>query len=414
MLIMAIFVLLVFIYSLISRRLEQTVFTAPIVFTAVGILLVRALPVLGELEADRKTFLLIAEIGLVLTLFSDATRINLQVLKSNESLPVRLLSIGMLPTILLGAIGAVIIFPQLSLWEASILAAILAPTDAGLGEVVVSSPRVPVRIRQALSVEAGLNDGLSVPFLMCFIALAEVGTEGAGAVLMRFVIEQLGFGALVGALIGLAGGWLLGLAKRKEWMSESLQPLGLVALPILCVIGSEPIGASMFIAGYVAGMAVQIGFREAAKQSVEFTEGWGRLLDFFVFFLFGMLTARVLEQFSMPLVVYAVMSLTVVRMLPVAIALIGMRLSMATTVFMGWFGPRGLASIVLGLVYLEQESHLPGESTIRLAVMAAVLLSIFAHGLSSLPGIGLYARKIATLDATAPEHLEVVAPEPFS
>jgi NhaP-type Na+/H+ or K+/H+ antiporter len=271
-----------------------------------------------------------------------------------------------------------------------------------------------VRIRQALNVEAGLNDGLSVPFLMCFIALAEVGTKGAGAVLMRFIVEQLGFGALVGIVIGLTGGWLLGMAKRKAWMSESLQQLGLVALPILCVIGSEPIGASMFIAGYVAGIAVQIGFREAAEHSVEFTEGWGRLLDFFVFFLFGMLVARAMRDFTPALALYAMLSLTVVRMLPVAVALIGTRLNYATVLFMGWFGPRGLASIVLGLVYLEQESHLPGESTIRLAVMATVLLSIFAHGLSSLPGIGLYARKIAALGASAPEHQEIVDAKPLS
>jgi sodium/hydrogen antiporter len=405
MIIIAVFVVLIFLYSVVSSRLERTIFTAPIVFTAAGVLLMLALPVLGEFEAERKAFLLIAEVGLVLTLFVDATRINLEVLKGNESLPIRLLGFGMLPTILLGAIGAAIVFPGLSLWEASILAAILAPTDAGLGEVVVNSPRVPVRIRQALSVEAGLNDGLSVPFLMLFIALAQVGTKGAGAVLMRFVVEQLGFGALVGVVIGLAGGWLLGLARRKGWMAESLQQLGLVALPLLCVMGSEPVGGSMFIAGYVAGIAVQVGFREAAEESVEFTEGWGRLLDFFVFFLFGMLVARAWQQFGLPLVAYALISLTVVRMLPVAIALIGTRLSTATVVFMGWFGPRGLASIVLGLVYLEQESHLPGESTIRLAVMATVLLSIFAHGFSAMPGIGLYSRKIATLDAAAPEHL---------
>jgi NhaP-type Na+/H+ or K+/H+ antiporter len=145
-----------------------------------------------------------------------------------------------------------------------------------------------------------------------------------------------------------------------------------------------------------------------SEESLEFTEGWRRLLDFFVFFLFGMLVALAWKEFSMPLLVCAAISLTVVRMLPVAISLIGTRLSAATAVFMGWFGPRGLASVVLGLVYLEQESHLPGESTIRLAVMATVLLSIFAHGFSAMPGIGLYARKIATLDVAAPEHLAVV------
>lgn len=409
--VIAAFFLVVFLYSVVSGKLERSVLTAPIVFTATGLLLVFGLPVPSEWEADRKLLLLLAEIGLVLTLFTDATRINLQVLKTGGKLPIRLLSIGMLLTILLGAVAAAVLLPGLSILEACILACILAPTDAGLGEIVVNSPRVPVLIRQALSVEAGLNDGLCVPFLMFFIALADSGAGGGtGRVLTRFVVEQLGFGALTGLAIGLSGGWLLGRASRMGWMEQTLKQLGLVALPLLCAVGSEAVGASMFIAAYVAGLAVQNGFREAGDCGVEFTEGWGRLVDFFVFFLFGMFVARALDRLDIALAAYAVVSLTAVRMIPVALALAGTRLSAATVLFMGWFGPRGLASIVLGLVYLEQESHLPGEPLIRLAVMMAVLVSIFAHGISTLPGTALYGRKIASLDTAAPEHRAAANP----
>ena len=136
-------------------------------------------------------------------------------------------------------------------------------------------------------------------------------------------------------------------------MADSLEQLGLVVLPLLCMLASEEVGASMFIAAFVAGLAVQVGFKDAAKQSVEFTEHWGQVFNFSVFFLFGLLVARDWLQFNALHAVYAILSLTVVRMLPVAIALIGTRLSRATVLFMGWFGPRGLASIVLGLVYLE-------------------------------------------------------------
>ncbi len=406
MIIIAAFVLLIFLYSLASKRLEHTILTAPVVFTSAGILLMLTLPVEGELQAYRESLLMFAEVGLVLLLFSDASRINLRILKHN-TLPVRLLCIGMPLTILLGAIGAVMVFPQLSVWEAGILAAILAPTDAGLGAVIVRSPRVPARIRQALSVEAGLNDGLSVPFLLFFIDLASTGTKGTGWVLVRFMVEQLGFGALVGLVVGLAGGWLLGNARRKGWMAESLQQLGLVALPLLCVVGSEPIGASMFIAAYVAGLAVQIVFKEAGEQSLEFTEGWGELFNFFVFFLFGMFAARALHQVNLTYIAYGVISLTAVRMLPVVVSLIRTGLSTATVIFIGWFGPRGLASIVLGLVYLEQESHLPGELVIQVAVMVTVFLSVFGHGFTTLPGISLYAREIAALDTAAPEYQAV-------
>ncbi len=397
----AVFVLLVFAYSLVSRRLEQTALTAPIVFTGAGMLIFHAL---GLPAWERALLLRLAEGGLVLILFTDASRTDLRILRGIRNLPTRLLSTGMLLTILLGALAALLVFDQMSLWEAGILAAILAPTDAGLGQVIVSSPRVPLRIREALNVEAGLNDGLSVPFLMFFIALSAKATQSPHGALARFVVEQLGFGTSVGLGIGLIGGALLGFARQKEWMAESLQQLALVTLPLLCAIASEPIGASMFIAAFVAGLVVQVGFPEAGKHSVEFTDDWGQLLAFIVFFLFGMFVAQAWREFTLATVIYAVLSLTAVRMLPVAIALVGTRLSRATVLFMGWFGPRGLASIVLGLVYLEQETHLPGEATIRLCVMITVLLSIFAHGLSAAPGIDLYTRTIAALDAGAPEH----------
>ena len=401
---LALFVLLLFIFSLVSRQLERTIVTAPIVFTLSGMLIFPALPWIMSAGFNKNVFLCLAEIGLVLLLFTDASRTELDILRSVGSLPVRLLSIGMLLTIALGAVVARLVVPQLSVWEAGILGAILAPTDAGLGQVVVNSPRVPMRIREALNVEAGLNDGLSVPFLLFFMTLAAARIEGGEASLMQFIVEQLGFGVLVGVAIGLGGGWLMGFARRKESVADSFQQIGVVALPLLCLVLSEMVGASMFIASFVAGLSVQVGFKDAGKHSVEFAEEWGQLFNLSVFFLFGVLVVRDWSQFSEESWLYAVLSLTVVRMLPVAIALIGTRLSAASVVFMGWFGPRGLASIVLGLVYLEQEMHLPGEPAIRSAVMVTVLLSIFAHGLSAMPSIGLYTRKIASLTAAAPEH----------
>jgi sodium/hydrogen antiporter len=403
MILLAVFIALIFLYGLFSARLEKTVLTAPILFTSAGLIALLLVPELRERRANQELFLRLAEVGLVMLLFTDASRTNLQVLNHIRNLPVRLLSTGMLLTIFLGALVALAVFPQLSIWEAGILSAILAPTDAGLGQIIVTSPLVPMRIRQALNVEAGLNDGLSVPFLMFFIALSASGGSSHDASLPRFMLEQLGYGAGVGVGVGLAGGWLLGLSHRRHWIAESFHQLALVALPLLCMVASEAVGASMFIAAFVAGLAVQVGFKEAGKHSIEFTEEWGQLLNLLVFFLFGLLVARDWQHFTARVVLYALLSLTVVRMLPVAIALIGTRLSMATVLFMGWFGPRGLASIVLGLVYLEETAHEPHEPTIQLAVMVTVLLSIFAHGLSARPGISAYAAKVATLAASAPE-----------
>jgi NhaP-type Na+/H+ or K+/H+ antiporter len=390
---LAVFIGLLFVYSLVSARLEKTVLTAPIVFTLAGIAVFFTLqPAVGRMDAG--AFLALAEIGLVLLLFTDASRTDLRILRNIRELPARLLSVGMLLTILLGALAAKLVFPQLSIWEAGILAAILAPTDAGLGQIIVNSPLVPMRVRQALNVEAGLNDGLSVPFLLFFIAMADAGEGGTS--FARFLGEQLGLGLLVGAGIGLAGGCLLNAARRAEWMAESFLQLAVVSLPIFCLLFSEPLGASPFIAAFVAGLFVQVAFKHAGKHSVEFTEEWGQIFNLAVFFLFGMMVARESGGFGIAPVVYALLSLTIVRMLPVAISLIGSGLKRHTIAFIGWFGPRGLASIVLGLVYLEQEKNLPGEHLTRLAVMATVFLSILAHGLSAAPGIRALTQRSAT------------------
>jgi NhaP-type Na+/H+ or K+/H+ antiporter len=404
MIVLAIFVSLFFLFSLVSGRLERTILTAPIVFTVAGMLMFSALPSILKAGFNTKIFLSLAEVGLVLLLFTDASQTKLVILRSVGSLPVRLLSAGMFLTIALGMFAALLVFPRLSIWEAGILAAILAPTDAGLGQVIVNSPRVPVRIREALNVEAALNDGLSVPFLLFFMAIAAAKIEGGAMALTQFIVEQLGAGALIGLAIGLCGGWLMGLARSKEWVAESFQQIGLVALPMLCLAICEMVDASMFIAAFVAGLAVQVGLKDVAQRSVGFGEQWGELVNLGVFFLFGLFVVRNSPQFHLAFWLYALLSLTVVRMLPVAIASIGTGLTTASVVFVGWFGPRGLASIVLGLVYLKQELSLPGESTIRLAVMVTVLLSIFAHGLSASTGISLYARRVSSLAAAAPEH----------
>jgi sodium/hydrogen antiporter len=399
----ATFVLLLFVYALLSRKAAHTPITAPILFTAAGMVLSPVWVHVVGAGVTAAAFLQIAELGLVLLLFTDASRTDLTVLRSIGTLPGRLLSVGMLFTIVLGAIAARLVFPSLSIWEAGILSAILAPTDAGLGQVIVSSSRVPMRVRQALNVEAGLNDGLSVPFMLFFMAIAAAKVEGGAASLFQFMGEQLGLGVVVGAAVGLIGGWLLRVASRRGWIAESYQQIAVVALPLFCLFLAEMIGASMFIAAFVAGLAVQIPFQQAGKHSVEFAEEWGQIFNLAVFFMFGMIVIRDWAQFTVSTWFYAILSLTVVRMLPVALALVGTRLSRASILFMGWFGPRGLASIVLGLVYMEEELHLPGEATIRVVVMATVFLSIFLHGLSAIPGISLYERQLGTLDSSAPE-----------
>lgn len=398
-----VFTALMFGYSLLSERIERYA-TAPLCFVLAGMALPTLIPEFRSPTYHLTRYLWVAEAGLVLLLFTDATRTDLSLLRRIGNLPARLLGPGLLLTIGLGSVAAVLLFGGLTLWEACIIGAILAPTDAGLGQVIVQSPRVPERIREALNVEAGLNDGMSVPFLLFFIAMLDAAGGANTASLVRFVWEQLGLGILVGIGIGLAGGWLLDRAVRGGWMSQDLVPRGVVALPVLCMVASEAVGASMFIASFVAGLTVQTRFREAGAHAVEFTEQWGGILNLAVFFLFGLVVDRALGQLEPVFGVYALLSLTVVRMAPVALSLLGTGLSRATSLFMGWFGPRGLASIVLGLVFVEQEIHTAGESTIHGVVIVTVLASVLLHGLTAQPGITWYAGRVARLPAGAPEH----------
>lgn len=406
MIALAVFLLLVLAYCVTAGRLARTVITGPVLFTLAGLGATLAVPDLHDPGRYGSTYLTLAEAGLVMLLFTDASRTRLASLRGTASLPTRLLTIGMLLTLALGLLAALLVFPGLNMWEAGILAAVLAPTDAGLGQVIVTSDKAPAKVRQALNVEAGLNDGLAVPFLLFFVggALALAGNPGdREAALGSFIVEQLGYGALLGGAIGLLGGVVMGAAQRRRWLLPPYPQIALVTLAILCMVGSEAVHASMFIAAFVAGLTVQVGFRHAGGHAVEFAEDWGQLFNLGIFYLFGMVVARNLPAIGLEHVLYAALSLTVVRMVPVAVALLGTGLSRSTILFMGWFGPRGLASIVLALVYVEEAEGLPGDATIRAAVIATVFLSIVAHGFSALPGLAWYAGRLRGLPRAAPE-----------
>src|SRR5687768_652577 len=223
-----------FAFGLVSRRLEGTVLTAPIVFVVAGFVLGPWGLGMVEFDLDDHTVLLVGEIALAIVLFTDAASINLSILRQNEGLPLRLLGIGMPLTIALGTASAALLLTDLTFWEAAIVGTVLAPTDAALGQAVVSDQRVPIRVRQALNVEAGLNDGLSVPFLMLFLSLAVAEEElQPASYWVRFALEQVGLGILVGVGVGLVGGWLVNWASKREWMTGSFRRLALLALALI-------------------------------------------------------------------------------------------------------------------------------------------------------------------------------------
>ena len=397
----AIFAAIVFVFALVSRRVERLDVTAPMAFIAAGMLFGAAH--LFNASINNEVLLLIGSIALVLVLFTDASRINISLFRVNAELPAWLLIIGLPLTIAVGAVIAALLFTNLTIWQAAIIGAVLAPTDAGLGQAIVTSERVPVRIREALNVESGLNDGGSVPFLLVFLALAAIQEGVEPPSFWIVAVEQIGLGVVVGLLVGIAGGWLIRSATQRGWMTSSFKMLSFLALAVLAWGVAGPIGGSGFIAAFVGGFATGATVGDVEEAATDFSEAEGGLLLLAVFFLVGVVATSLLGTLNWTIVLYAILSLTVIRMLPVAISLIRTKLRRSSVLFLGWFGPRGLASIVLMLVALEEPALAPLAPQIAAIVLVTVILSVFAHGVSARPGAAIYARKVAAMDSDAPE-----------
>ena len=310
-------------YGLVSRRLERANVTAPMAFVAAGILLGPDVLSVVDGGLGGGPGLVFAEVALVLVLFSDASRIDLAHLRGEANLPARLLGIAMPLTIALGVAAGALLLGGLRFWEAAIVAAVLAPTDAALGQAVVSSERVPERIRQSLNVESGLNDGLSVPFLAVFVALSVEESAPGAAHWLGFAAEQVGYGALAGIVAGGAGGWLLDRSTRHGLLGGTFQQLAVLALAVLAWALAGWVGGNGFIAAFVGGLVAGRVTAACGEQLLDFTEDEGQLLNLAVFFLFGVSAIGWLEGVAWEVVLYALLSLTVVRMLPVALALAG-------------------------------------------------------------------------------------------
>jgi NhaP-type Na+/H+ or K+/H+ antiporter len=374
-------------------------------FIAAGMLLGASHVVSSLLNTE--VLLLVGSIALVLVLFTDASRINISLFRVNAELPARLLIIGLPLTIAAGAVIAALLFTNLTIWQAGIIGAVLAPTDAGLGQAIVTSERVPVRIREALNVESGLNDGGSVPFLLVFLALAAIQEGIEPPSFWIVAVEQIGIGVAIGLIVGIAGGWLIRSATRRGWMTRTFKRLSFLALAILAWGVAGPIGGSGFIAAFVGGFATGATVGDVEEAATDFSEAEGELLLLVVFFLVGVVATSLLGTLDWTIVLYAILSLTIIRMLPVAISLVGTKLRRSSVLFVGWFGPRGLASIVLVLVALEEPALAPLAPQIATIVLVTVILSVFAHGISARPGASLYARKVAAMDSDAPELRDV-------
>jgi NhaP-type Na+/H+ or K+/H+ antiporter len=384
------------LYSIVAGRVERTPITGPIVFMAFGFL-VGPFGV-GWLGGDvtSQEFRMLADMTLALVLFIDAANADKSVLKASTLIPRRMLLFGLPGVIALGFVVGLLIFDELGIFEVAILATMLAATDAALGKGVITNKAVPSRIREGLNVESGFNDGLCVPVLFVFIALAEAsGVEADSAMLaFQLVAREIGIGLVVGLGITAIAVWLIRRCVRRGWITDIWVQLPVIMLAITCFATAQSLHGSGYIAAFAGGILFGALAKESTHKLVLAAEGMGETLAMLTWIVFGSaVIGQLYPLVSLRIVFFALLSLTVIRMLPIFLSLTGTGEKTDSKLFLAWFGPRGLASIVFAIIVLN--TGLPGAELMALVVACTVFLSAIAHGLTANPLASVLAARIA-------------------
>lgn len=403
MLTLSMLALVFLLYSLVSRRMDSLWVSAPMLFFACGALLGDA--GLGWLDTglERDWLHHLAELTLALLLFSDATRIQLRSLRREQFLPSRLLMLGLPLTILLGGLVAWLLPLGLEIWQALLLGALLAPTDAALGQSIVDSEEVPVGVRQTINVESGLNDGIALPFVLLFASLAS-GESPGGLSWAAWVAKQLFFAVFVGLAVASFSAALLNRARAAKWLSTEAEGIAALATALLVYALATQLGGNGFVAVFAGGLVFGAHLSQPSRFLHRFTATEGRILMLSTFFLVAAtLLASAFESLSLWVLLYALLSLTLIRMLPVRLSLMGIRLHRATPWLLGWFGPRGLASVVFLLLIMDSYPGVVSDVVVS-ATLLTVSVSIYLHGISATPLVHSYAGYVRNRHSHPEQH----------
>ena len=395
---LAVLALFIMVYSSVAGAVERRWVSGPIVFTCFGLLVGPAGFALLDWETDRELIRNLAEVTLAMVLFTDAAGADVRVLKDTSGVPARLLLVGLPLTIALGfAVGAVLIDSP-SLFAIAVLATILAPTDAALGKAVITNEAVPDEVRQSLNVESGLNDGICVPVLLLFLALAldTAGDMGPLPLAAKLVFEQIGIGLAVGLVLTFNAVRLLRYARYRQWLTKTWTQIPIFALALSCFSVAQYLGGSGFIAAFSGGLLMAFMEKDLSKKVKEeyllTSEGAGDTLALITWVTFGAaVVGQAIGYFSWTILLYSFLSLTVIRMLPVFLCLTGSGIDTEGKLFIGWFGPRGLASIVFAVMVLNSE--LPDSGPLAMTVVCTIVLSIVAHGVTANPWAQAYGKR---------------------
>jgi NhaP-type Na+/H+ or K+/H+ antiporter len=404
-----IYLLFIVLYAVIAVWLGRRSITMPMFFLTVGA--ITGAEGLGwvEISLSSEEVKLLVEVTLALLLFADSSTLDLHHLRVDAGLPARLIGLALPLVILLGGLAAFALFPQEGIGFGLLIGAILAPTDAALGLPIFTNKRVPVRIRRALNVESGLNDGVATPFVTLFTALVMAEMTHNLASWFTFAVVEIAKAVAVGAALGMVGGWLFAFAMRRRLTSRATEQIGTLALALATYFVSVAVGGNGFIAAFVGGLFFSYITRHRQHHALVFTEATGTLLSLFVWTIFGsVLVIPLFTDFQPLALVYGILSLTLIRMLPVVAALIGARFRWDTQLVMGWLGPRGLASVVFTLIAFESFLEIGRSPEILFAIAGwTIFLSVVLHGFSALPLARWYANRLKSAPPSIPELLGV-------
>ena len=380
-------------YGYYSKYLIGLNISGPMVFTTIGILLSPVGFDLLEIDLNTEIVTIIAEIALIIILFSDASSLKLKALKSEWGIPFRLLFIGLPITIAFATVVGMLVFPNESFIYILLMALLLAPTDAALGKAVVSDKSVPQKIRDSINIESGLNDGIVFPILLGVVALITVEQgDASDTQWLLYIGQQVLFGAIIGALVGYLNAVISVKTMQKDRIESAYKNLIPVAIAIFAYYSAEYFGGNGFIAAFFSGMFLG-NYNQELRENVEnFVESESELLILISFMIFGLtFIPQTIAFWDFKVLLYALLSLTLLRMIPVAISLIGTKLDFITVLFIGWFGPRGIASILYVLIVVSEVISIKTHETIYSVVTVTILLSIFLHGISAGPLVRLYS-----------------------
>ncbi|MEW1912577.1 cation:proton antiporter [Kitasatospora sp. NPDC085895] len=387
-----------FAWALVAGRLARWSITAPVAMTAAGVVLTVGPHPLVTVSMTTSDAERAVEIILAVLLFTDATAVPKGVVRAHRRLLARLLLVALPLTVLAGVLVGGLLFPSGRWWLVALFAAVTVAVDLAPAAEVIKDSRLPSWLRGVLTVETGLNDGILAPlFLLCLAGADAYGDvpQPTGNPLGD-ALDAVLRAVVAGALVGRPGGLLLRRAWQAGWTRPSAVRLGILALPLAAYGLGILLDGSGFIAAFVAGLCFAPDVRALPPKALHLVEDVGALLSLALWFVFGELVTQAFTgDFDGRVVAYAALSLTLVRVLPVLLALVGSGLHRADRLMLAWLGPRGMATIVYGLLAFNGLAPVDPHAAdlVGQLMTMTVLMSLVLHGLTYGPLAARYARR---------------------